>query len=493
MRGRDDATSADGRRLLAGWGRTAPSLAQVRRIDRVADAERLLRSPPRRGLIARGLGRAYGDAAQNSGGQVLDMRGLRAAAQPDEQGLISVGAGLSLGELIDHALPRGWFPSVVPGTRHVTIGGAIAADIHGKNHHRDGCFTRYVESLHLLTAAGNRFAVSPGGEPGVFAATAGGMGLTGVIVQATLRLMPVETSWMKAHTARLRDLDQALAEMASGDDDHRYSVAWIDCLARGAALGRSVLIRGDHAAENDLPSSRRAPAPSPLPRARLVAPPWAPSGLLRRSTVAAFNELYFHRSPRVASERLVPLHSFFFPLDAVEGWNRLYGWRGLLQYQFVVPFGAEAGLRRALELLSAHGAPAFLAVLKRFGPGGSPEAAWPNRATPGPGHTALGPDHPTLSFPMGGWTLALDLPATPDLGPVLGQLDELVARSGGRVYLAKDSRLRPELLEAMYPQLAQWQEVCARLDPGGVMRSDLGRRLGLHQDAAARATPNGRR
>jgi len=437
--------------LLSGWGRTAPSAADVRAPASGDELAALLRDPPARGVLARGLGRAYGDAAQNAGGAVVDMTALAGIEAFDEAtGTVTVRAGTSLGDLIDHVLPRGWFPAVVPGTRHVTVGGAIAADIHGKNHHVDGAFCSHVDSMELLTPDGERRTLTPGED--AFAATAGGMGLTGIVLSATLRLRPAETDWMIVDTERASDLDDLLARMRSGDADHRYSVAWIDCLARGRALGRGVLMRGEHATRAALPEPREATA---LPGPRLAAPGWAPNGLLRPATVAAFNEVYF-RAARTAQghpERLAP---YFFPLDAVRDWNRLYGSRGFLQYQCLVPFGAEDVLRAVIERLRAARAPSLLSVLK-----------------------AMGPGRGLLSFPAPGWTLAMDLAAAPRLVAVLDELDELVAGVGGRVYLAKDSRLRPELLAAMYPELGRWESIRAGLDPAGVMRSDLARRIGL--------------
>ena len=429
--------------LLTGWGRTAPTAAEIAGLD-------ALESPPARGVIPRGLGRAYGDAAQNAGGAVIDTSDL--AGVSIDVGNVHTGAGVSLGSVIDEVLPHGWFLPVTPGTQHVTVGGAIASDVHGKNHHREGSISRWVESVVLATPSG-RATYSAGDEE--FAATAGGMGLTGVIVEATLRLLPVESAWVSEDIERCSDVDDCMARMAARDDEYRYSVAWIDCLARGARLGRSVLMRGDHAPAAALPAGT-----DPLARKsglRVPAPPWAPNGLLRRETVAAFNELYFRRAPKHETGRLVPLDPFFYPLDAVPGWNRMYGSRGFLQYQFVVPFGAEDALRAALERLSGAGVASFLAVLKRFGEGSG-----------------------MISFPMPGWTLALDMPAgDPSLGPLLDGLDRLVADAGGRVYLSKDSRLRPQLVPQMYPELERWRGVVRRLDPDGVMQSDLSRRLDL--------------
>ena len=444
--------------LLTGWGRTAPSRASVVRPTHVEEVSTLLGDQPDRGTIARGLGRSYGDAAQCAGGTVIDVTGLAKVRSLDgERGVIRVDAGISLGDLTRLVLPLGWFPPVLPGTRHVTVGGAVAADIHGKNHHVDGSFCDHVEGFTLLTPTGT-VEVTPHSEPDLFWATAGGMGLTGVIGEVSIRLQPLETAFVRVDTERARDLDDALARMEEGDHRYRYSVAWIDCLARGASLGRAVLTRADHAGLDDLPVEVRPHALRAEPRLVGSAPPWAPRGLLNQASVRAFNTVWFHKAPSFERARLQPLHRFFHPLDAVEGWNRIYGERGFVQYQFVVPVGEERALADAVERLSETRCPSFLAVLKRFG-----------------GHN----DGP-LSFPMAGWTLALDLQVGPPrVGPVLDELDELVAEAGGRVYLAKDARLRPELLPVMYPRLDEWRRVQAKVDPTGLLRSDLARRLGL--------------
>lgn len=445
------------RQLLCGWGRTSLTAAQVRAESDIEGVVELLSNSRARGAIARGLGRSYGDAAQNAGGLVLDMTALSGVCDLDiARGTVTAFAGTSLGLLMHALLPLGWFVAVTPGTRHVTVGGAIAADIHGKNHHREGSFCDHVDSLELLTPDGKRRRITPKDDPDIFAATAGGMGLTGIVLEATMRLLPVETSRVRVDTDRAQNLDETMALMESGDAGYRYSVAWIDCLARGRRLGRSVLTRGDHAGIDELPPAKRGDPLAFGPRSLARVPSWMP-GVVNRMSVRAFNEMWFRRAPRRERGALKSIPSFFHPLDAIEDWNRLYGKGGFVQYQFVVPFGAEDVLRRVLERVSSTGYPSFLAVLKRFGPG-----------------------HGMLSFPAPGWTLALDIPARiPGLGPFLDSLDISVAAAGGRVYLAKDSRMRPEALEAMYPELDGWREIRATLDPRGVMRSDLDRRLGL--------------
>ncbi|MDN3285193.1 FAD-binding oxidoreductase [Streptomyces thermocarboxydus] len=442
---------------VTGWGRTAPSSARLVRPRTFEEAALAVRGCGARGGIARGLGRAYGDAAQNAGGEVFDMTGLdRIHAIDADGGTVLCDAGVSLHRLMEVLLPLGWFVPVTPGTRYVTVGGAIGADIHGKNHHVSGSFSRHVLSFELLTADGQVRTVVPGTP--LFEATAGGMGLTGVILTATVRLQPVRTTWMSVDTERASDLDDLMARLADTDHRYRYSVAWIDLLARGRATGRAVLTRGDHAPLEALPRAARR-EPLSFRTSRLpAAPSFVPEGLLSRTTVGLFNELWFRKAPRARTGELQRIPAFFHPLDGVPHWNRIYGRGGFVQYQFVVGHGREDTLRRIVRRISQRRCPSFLAVLKRFG---DADPGW-------------------LSFPVPGWTLALDIPASlPGLGAFLDELDEEVAAAGGRVYLAKDSRLRPDLLAAMYPRLDDFRALRAELDPRGVFTSDLSRRLCL--------------
>jgi decaprenylphospho-beta-D-ribofuranose 2-oxidase len=459
-----EAGSAAARTPVTGWGRTAPTSARLLRPVSYEEAVAAVRGSGGRGVVARGLGRAYGDAAQNAGGTVLDMTGLDRIHEIDAvNGLVVCDAGVSLHRLMQVLLPLGWFVPVTPGTRYVTVGGAIGADIHGKNHHGSGSFSRHVRALELLTGDGETRLVTPEDDPELFWATAGGMGLTGVILAATVQLLPVQTSLMSVDTERAADLDDLMARLTATDHRYRYSVAWIDLLARGAATGRAVLTRGDHAPLDALPVHGRGAAARRDPLAfrplRLPgAPRFVPEGLLGRTTVGLFNELWFRKAPHERRGRLQKLTSFFHPLDGVPEWNRIYGRSGFVQYQFAVGHGQEETLRRIVARLSEHRCPSFLAVLKRFG---DADPGW-------------------LSFPVPGWTLALDIPAAlPGLGVLLDGLDEDVAAAGGRVYLAKDSRLRPEMTARMYPRLDDFRELRARYDPRGVLTSDLARRLAL--------------
>src|ERR1022692_771193 len=356
------------------------------------------------------------------------------------------------------ALPVGWFVPVSPGTRQVTVGGAIAADVHGKNHHRAGSFGRHVRSLDLLMADGRARRIAPEPSPDIFWATVGGMGLTGVILQATVALTKVETARVLVDTARTADIDETMACLAAADDTYGYTVAWADCLARGAAMGRSVITSGDFAALADLPAAQRRDPLRFSPASLAGAPRGLPNGLVNHRTVALMNEAWYRKAPKRRTGELQTIGAFFHPLDGIRNWNRVYGPAGFLQYQYVVPLPQEDAVRRSFELISAARAPSFVTVLKRFGPG----------------------DPGMLSFPMPGWTLALDFPArTPGLAGLLDGLDELVLAAGGRVYLAKDARVPPGVLARMYPRLGEFRELRAQIDPGGVFISDLARRLSL--------------
>jgi len=442
--------------VLTGWGRTAPSRAQVWEPRHTDELHRLISSAPANGVIPRGLGRSYGDAAQNAGGDVVRCTQLDRILEMDvAKGTCTVEAGVSIEMLMRVFLPLGWFPMVVPGTRFVTVGGAIGSEIHCKFRH--GSFADSVERMVLVTPERGALTVGPDDDADVFWATAGGMGLTGVVTEASLQLQPVETAHMIVDNERAANLDDCMARMLEDDDRYRYSVAWIDCLSRGAHLGRSVLSRGNHATLDDLPESRRPGARNFAPRARLRTPPWMPNGLINSLSTRAFNEMWFRKAPREQHDHIESITAFFHPLDSVLDWNRVYGSNGFVQYQFVVPYGAEAVVRKIVERLSSERCPSFLAVLKRF--------EHDSRAL--------------LGFPTSGWTLAYDVPVSRELDGLLSGLDDLVVEAGGRVYLSKDSRLRAELLPAMYPQLDRWREIRSTLDPHHRLRSDMDRRLDL--------------
>ena len=450
-------------RLLTGWGHTAPSSADVLEGAGVEAARRALSTAGGRGVLARGLGRSYGDAAQNGGGTVL-LLGDHTITVDDETGVVTAGAGVGFDALIRTLLGRGWFVPVTPGTRMITVGGAIAADVHGKNHHADGSWGNHLVDIELLTPDGSVHTLSPNEDREAFWATVGGMGLTGVILACRFRAIRVESSRMLVDTWRTSDLDETMSLMAERDGDYRYTVAWIDSLSPGGRLGRGVVTMADHAPAGAVNASNPLHFDS---RPLASMPPIFPSGLLNRLTIRAFNEAWYRKAPSERRGELQGISSFFHPLDAVGQWNRLYGARGMLQYQFVVPTGEEDTLRRAVERLSRGGAASFLTVLKRFGPGNE-------------GH---------LSFPFPGWTLTLDVPTgVRGLSELLEELDWDLVDVGGRVYFAKDSRVAAAHVPRMYPRLDEWRAVCDRLDPGRTMQSDLSRRLGLRAPVRGQRT-----
>ena len=448
---------------LSGWGRTAPTIAEVvtpRDGQEVADA---VTRAPGRGVIARGLGRSYGDPAQNAGGLVLDMTGLdRVHAIDEGTGVVDVDAGVSLDALMRVALPHGLWVPVLPGTRQVTIGGAIGADVHGKNHHTKGSFGNHVVSLDLVTADGSVRTLTPEGpeadDRALFWATVGGMGLTGMIVRARVRLHHTESAYFVVDTDRTDDLDGLLELLTDGSDDtYGYSAAWFDTTTTGAKLGRSVLTRGSLATVDQLPDKlRRDPLKFDAPQL-LTFPDAFPNGLANRASMRAFSELWFHKAPKRQRDAVQNITAFYHVLDAFGEWNRIYGPNGFLQYQFVLPMGEEPALRRILEKIAAAPFKSGLNVFKRFGDGnGAP-----------------------LSFPIPGWTITVDYPIVPGLSRFCTELDELVLSAGGRLYLAKESRTSPATFAAGYPRLDEWRKIRAAVDPEGRFASDMSRRLAL--------------
>ena len=438
--------------VVSGWGRTAPvPVALLRPTDAAQLSGLLSGEAPGRGLIPRGAGRSYGDAAQNERGAVIDMAALRGVETIDRHTREArVRAGTTFAELLEALAAEGMTLPVVPGTAHLTVGGAIAADVHGKNHPRDGSIARHVRSLHLCTPALGELEVSEREDSELFAATLGGMGLTGAIAAATLRIVPLHRPCFVADVDRVESVEAAMELIAAGG--HSHAIAWIDLISRGRSFGRAVVNRSREGEETVAAEQLGLRPAHPGLIARV------PSPVLRPATVRAFNRLHWLRSPRRGRELAMDMGEALFPLDAVGGWNRLYGRRGLLQYQFVVPDGEEWTIRCLLEMLRAKRVPMYLATLKRFG-------------------SASGG---LLSFPIRGWTVAVDMPAgAPGIAEALDRADLMVTAAGGRVYLAKDARMSPEQLASMYPQLPSFLEVRARVDPHETLRSDLSRRLGL--------------
>ncbi|MGO9450553.1 MAG: FAD-binding oxidoreductase [Candidatus Binataceae bacterium] len=443
------------RGVLTGWGRYPRAESDIYRPEKLAELAAVVAGNGT-SMIPRGAGRAYGDAALNEGNRVVDLQRLnRILAFDAASGLLRCEAGVTISEIIDVFLRRGFFPPVTPGTRFVTLGGSVAADVHGKSHHRDSSLARHVTSLDIMLPSGEVRRCSREENPDLFWATVGGMGLTGVILEVELRLRPVQSAWLDGELIRAANLDEAIEAFERTDQQYEASVAWIDCASTRGSLGRSLLNVGNFATLEALTPALRQD-PLRIPRKSNAAIPFdLPNFTLSSPSIKAFNTAIYSM-PR-AGRRLFDYQSFFYPLDAIHNWNRIYGKRGFVQYQCVWPPNeSRAGLIETLEAIARRGGGSFLTVLKKFG-------------------TQDG----MLSFPMPGYTLALDFPVTSGLMEFLDQLDAMVLKRGGRVYLAKDARLRPEVFRAMYPNLARWQQVKSAVDPNSRFSSSLARRVGL--------------
>ncbi len=443
---------------LAGWGNYPIEPCFVSAAGTHAELRRIVTEGIQPHYIARGLGRAYGDAALNrQQGVILQTAFNRLLAFDDQTGVLHCEAGVSLQEIIDVFLPRGWFLPTTPGTKFVTVGGAIAADVHGKNQHVDGTFGAHVLEIELLTAAGEVMSCAPDRHADVFSATLGGMGLTGCILTAKFRLVRTESAFVDVVYRRTAHVEETLELLRTTSADYRYSVAWIDCLSQGASLGRSVLMLANDAPRNALPAKHRD-RPLQLPRKRPRSVPLdCPAQLLNTWSMQLFNALFYRRHSD--SRQIVDYNTFFYPLDNLLHWNRIYGRRGFVQYQVLFPpEAALQGLTRVLQDLRSAGLSPFLAVLKATGPAG------------------VG----LLSFPRKGFTLAVDIPYTgATLNHALQRLDAYVAEQGGRLYLAKDATTSPAAFAAMYPSLPQFQAIKARIDPNQRFQSSQARRLGI--------------
>jgi decaprenylphospho-beta-D-ribofuranose 2-oxidase len=441
------------RREIAGWGNYPRVACDVRTPETPAAIGALLSSAA---VIPRGLGRSYGDAAVNQNGLVLDLTHLdRLLSFDPEQGLLRCEAGVSLEQILAHFAPLGYLPLITPGTKFVTIGGCIANDVHGKAHHVDGSFSSSVESLTLLLADGSIVTASRDERSDLFWATFGGMGLLGIILDATIRLRRVETTYFHQHAVIVENLEQLFDAFEQYDRRYPYSVAWIDPLATGTSLGRGVLTVGDHAKLDELPRRYRKHPLRTSPRSPLTVPADLPELALNPLTLRLLNTVIGQVQSRAGS--ITHYEKFFYPLDAIGHWNRGYGRRGFTQYQFVVPLAdGYRRIRPILERIATSGQLPFLNVLKK-----------------------LGQAQKMLSFPLEGYTFAIDFPIEGRLPALLAELDVMVIDAGGRVYLGKDAFLKAESLAAMYPELDRWRQIKAEVDPHDRFHSSLSRRVGL--------------
>lgn len=436
--------------ILHSWGRYP--VVEPARIERMVWRDHRPPFASAGAWLAYGLGRSYGDVCLNEDGVSILTHGLdRIISFNEERGIVRCEAGVSLETLIRFALPRGFFPATTPGTQLITIGGAVANDVHGKNHHRVGSFGNTVLGLHLLRSDGTLLWCTPSENSELFSATIGGLGLTGLIIDVELQLRRVRGPWIDAETFRFHTLREFLHLSRELAPRYEYTVAWVDGTSSGAQLGRGLFYAGNHSTTTlyDRPEKRKFHIPFPFD---------APDKLLTRSTISIFNSFYWRKtlSDRQASQRHYT--NFFYPLDTIEDWNRLYGKRGFFQHQSVIPFeNGEETLRELLSRVSHYGKASFLAVLKTFG-------SEPSRGM--------------LSFPRPGITLALDFANEgEETLQFLNSLDEVVAQAGGALYPAKDARMSREMFQLSFPRLEEFKKW---KDP--LFSSSLWRRLGGSND-----------
>jgi FAD/FMN-containing dehydrogenase len=403
-------------------------------------------------FITRGNGRCYGDASL-APSIVTTTKFNRILFFDEQAGVITCQAGTLLSDILDVTLPKGWFLPVTPGTKYITVGGAVASDVHGKNHHKEGSFARHIISMTVLTPRGELIRCSTDQQTELFQFTCGGMGLTGIILEVTFHLKMVETGYIDQLQVKARNLDEIL-DLFERYSEYSYSVAWIDCLSSGSSFGRSILMLGEHTPKASLAASQeRFPS-----KANTISVPFNfPSFVLSNRFVKVFNALFYMKQLRRENTSTVSLDSFFYPLDMALNWNRIYGNRGFIQYQFVIPKDrGKEGMHAILSRLNKRGLGSFLAVLKLFG------------AQDGP-----------VSFPLEGYTLALDMPITSGLFKFLDELDLMVKDYGGRIYLTKDARMKPEIFHATYSNAAKFMSFLSSIDPDKRIVSSLSTRLNI--------------
>ncbi len=453
MESTPDVHSPNHKETIAGWGNYPVGEATLVTPRSAGDLTGILAE---RNLVARGLGRSYGDQALNDGRYVAVCTHLNYFLSWDPVlGILECQAGVSLEEIISVFAPRGWFPMICPGTKFVTIGGAIANDIHGKAHHIDGSFVNCVVSFTILLADGRIVTASRTENADLFWANFGGLGLLGVILTVHLQLRKTETSYFRQKSVVIRNLDHMLEVLNKLDHEYNYSVAWIDALAKGNKLGSGVITFGNAAKLSDLPEKLKADPLKLHPKAKLGLPVFMPSFALNNFTVRILNRaIAFVQN---SSKAFIHYEKFFFPLDAINNWNKGYGKRGFIQYQFVIPEeNGKKVLTEILEMIADSGCTPFLNVFKRMGDGQG-----------------------ILSFPFKGYTLAIDFPVSKKLLDFTPLLDAKVLAAGGRLYLGKDALLNEKMFKAMYPQYKEWLAIKQKFDPQNTFNSNISRRLGL--------------
>jgi decaprenylphospho-beta-D-ribofuranose 2-oxidase len=438
------------KKTIANWGNFPVMQSEERSFSTTAELRQLLKDNGP--FIPRGNGRCYGDASLGDT-TISALKFDKILSFDTATGLFECQSGITLDQVLEVVVPKGWFLPVTPGTKLITVGGAVASDVHGKNHHVDGSFSNHIVEMDIVLGTGEGLTCSPVLHADLFEATCGGMGLTGMITRVKFRLKKIATSYIKQKQVKAENL-QDVIRLFEEYKDYTYSVAWIDCLKKGKHFGRSILILGEHATEEELPVKYRR-EPLKLPKKKSINFPFnLPSWVLNTFTVKMFNFLYYGKNFKKEINNVVSYEPFFYPLDAIQHWNRGYGKKGFVQYQFVVPLEGKQGLVEILERISSKGMGSFLAVLKVFGKQES-----------------------IISFPDEGYTLALDFPVRKGLFEFLDELDKIVLQYGGRLYMSKDARMHPDVLKAGYPHLDKFKEIVHKYNPAGKVRSTQSDRL----------------
>jgi FAD/FMN-containing dehydrogenase len=438
------------RKKIANWGNYPVMESDEKQFSFTDELQQEVAGKTR--IIARGNGRCYGDASL-ADTTLNTLKYDKVLSFNTANGVFECQSGILLSDILTVIVPKGWFLPVTPGTKFITVGGAVGSDVHGKNHHVDGSFSNHIVEMDILLASGELVTCSPTLHTDLFEATCGGMGLTGVITRVKFGLKKIETSFIRQKQIKADNLEHVI-RLFDEYKDFTYSVAWIDCLKKGAHFGRSILILGEHAKVEEL-SGQQKKDPLQLPKKKQITFPInLPSWVLNKLTVKAFNFLYYGKNIKKEINNIVSYEPFFYPLDAILHWNRGYGKKGFIQYQFVLPLEAKQGLIEILQRISDKGLGSFLAVLKVFGKQDS-----------------------LISFPMEGYTLALDFPVRDGLFPFCDELDQIVLKYGGRLYMSKDARMKPEVMAAGYPDLNKFKEIVKKYDPQHKFLSTQSERL----------------
>ena len=441
---------------INGWAKTNAVNSKIFYPDRLKQIIDLIRNAKPKSILPRGLGRSYGDAAQLKDQIVINLQNFNKIKLSKKENILTAGAGASIERILEIIIPKGYFLPVLPGTRYVTIGGCIASDVHGKNHHIDGSFGSYILEIKLIDGKGDKKILKPDSDDinlrKQFWATIGGMGLTGIIYEAKFKLIEIETSLVSVDTFRFEDLDSLMKKMIASENQYKYSVAWIDSLDNNH---RGILTCGDHAKITQIKTSKRL---TYNPKSKFSTPSFLPNRLINIFTVKLFNTAWYKKYPKIRRKEIQTISKFFHPLDGLKNWNRVYGNEGFIQYQFVIPDSATYLIYKTLEVFKEINAPSFVTVLKRLGKG--------NKGL--------------LSFPFKGWTLSLDVPrSNSNLEETLNNLDNLLAKENGKIYLTKDSRQKSETFLKTYLNYEKWLKIKYEMDPKCIFTSDLAERYEL--------------